>query len=125
MRLPLLFTVLVRRLATQLMMTLPLIVRLSGTGVDWAARGEVISLTDLPDPGLPIDDPATALQALILSGLVVNEDACRRALHEVQVPGRMQDGSGNGAWMSGIILMQPTMSLGDSHRCLKVVGSGR
>lgn len=53
-------------------------------------QGEVISLTDLPDPGLPIDNAATALQALILSGLVVNEDACRRALHEVQVPGRMQ-----------------------------------
>ncbi|WP_083003541.1 bifunctional tetrahydrofolate synthase/dihydrofolate synthase [Halomonas sp. GT] len=51
---------------------------------------EPITLTGLPDPGLPIDNAATALQALILSGLVVNADACRRALHEVQVPGRMQ-----------------------------------
>lgn len=55
-----------------------------------SCQGEVISLTDLPDPGLPIDNAATALQALILSGLVVNADACRRAFHEVQVPGRMQ-----------------------------------
>ncbi|CAH1044873.1 bifunctional tetrahydrofolate synthase/dihydrofolate synthase [Halomonas sp. TD01] len=53
-------------------------------------QGDVISLTNLPDPGLPIDNAATALQALILSGLVVNADACRRALHGVQVPGRMQ-----------------------------------
>ncbi|UYV20436.1 bifunctional tetrahydrofolate synthase/dihydrofolate synthase [Halomonas qaidamensis] len=53
-------------------------------------QGEVITLTDLPDPGLPIDNAATALQALILSGLVLNAEACRRALHEVQVPGRMQ-----------------------------------
>lgn len=55
-----------------------------------SCQGEVISLTDLPDPGLPIDNAATALQALILSGLVMNADACRRAFHEVQVPGRMQ-----------------------------------
>ncbi|MGP5565291.1 bifunctional tetrahydrofolate synthase/dihydrofolate synthase [Vreelandella alkaliphila] len=55
-----------------------------------SCQGGVISLTDLPDPGLPIDNAATALQALILSGLVVNADACRRAFQEVQVPGRMQ-----------------------------------
>ncbi|AYF35294.1 bifunctional tetrahydrofolate synthase/dihydrofolate synthase [Halomonas sp. XH26] len=55
-----------------------------------SCQGEVISLAGLPDPGLPIDNAATALQALTLSGLVVNADACRRAFHGVQVPGRMQ-----------------------------------
>lgn len=55
-----------------------------------SCQGEVISLAGLPDPGLPIDNAATALQALILSGLVVNTDACRRAFHVVRVPGRMQ-----------------------------------
>ncbi|WAM50088.1 bifunctional tetrahydrofolate synthase/dihydrofolate synthase [Vreelandella venusta] len=55
-----------------------------------SCQGDAISIADLPDPGLPIDNAATALQALILSGLVVNADACRRAFHEVQVPGRMQ-----------------------------------
>ncbi|BCB07739.1 bifunctional folylpolyglutamate synthase/dihydrofolate synthase [Vreelandella venusta] len=55
-----------------------------------SCQGDAISIADLPDPGLPIDNAATALQALILSGLAVNTDACRRAFHEVQVPGRMQ-----------------------------------
>ncbi|RUR32844.1 bifunctional tetrahydrofolate synthase/dihydrofolate synthase [Vreelandella andesensis] len=53
-------------------------------------QADVISLTNLPDPGLPIDNAAAALQALILSGMAVNEDACRRALNKVLVPGRMQ-----------------------------------
>ncbi|MDI5892673.1 bifunctional tetrahydrofolate synthase/dihydrofolate synthase [Halomonas rhizosphaerae] len=48
------------------------------------------SITDLPDPGLPLDNAATALQALILADVDLQEDACRRALAGVQLPGRMQ-----------------------------------
>ncbi|MDW7747792.1 bifunctional tetrahydrofolate synthase/dihydrofolate synthase [Halomonas sp.] len=48
------------------------------------------SVTDLPDPGLPLDNAATALQALLLAGVDLEEDACRRALAGVELPGRMQ-----------------------------------
>ncbi|WP_434985448.1 bifunctional tetrahydrofolate synthase/dihydrofolate synthase [Vreelandella zhaodongensis] len=53
-------------------------------------EGGEVSLTSLPDPGLPIDNAATALQALSLAGLALDEDACRHAFHTVQLPGRMQ-----------------------------------
>ncbi len=48
------------------------------------------TLTDLPDPGLPLDNAATALQALVLAGMDLEADACRRALASVALPGRMQ-----------------------------------
>ncbi|WP_414842950.1 bifunctional tetrahydrofolate synthase/dihydrofolate synthase [Halomonas sp. SSL-5] len=44
----------------------------------------------LPDPGLPLDNAATALQALSLAGVTLEDEACRRALSEVRLPGRMQ-----------------------------------
>ncbi len=44
----------------------------------------------LPDPGLPLDNAATALQALALAGVELEQQACRRALLGVQLPGRMQ-----------------------------------
>lgn len=49
-----------------------------------------INLPDLPDPGLPLDNAATALQALALAGLGLNAADCRRALAAVRLPGRMQ-----------------------------------
>ncbi|MFN2331291.1 MAG: folylpolyglutamate synthase/dihydrofolate synthase family protein, partial [Halomonas sp.] len=49
-----------------------------------------IALTHLPDPGLPLDNAATALQALALAGVTLEAEACRRALASVQLPGRMQ-----------------------------------
>ncbi len=48
------------------------------------------SLTGLPDPGLPLDNAATALQTLSLAGVTLEAEACRRALSEVRLPGRMQ-----------------------------------
>ncbi|MGM0534658.1 MAG: bifunctional tetrahydrofolate synthase/dihydrofolate synthase [Pseudomonadota bacterium] len=48
------------------------------------------SITDLPDPGLPLDNAATALQALVLAGVDLEADACHRALASVALPGRMQ-----------------------------------
>ena len=50
----------------------------------------VITLSDLPDPGLPLDNAATALQALLLAGVDLDAAACRRALGRVALPGRMQ-----------------------------------
>lgn len=44
----------------------------------------------LPDPGLPLDNAATALQAFELAGVTLDPAACRRALAEVRLPGRMQ-----------------------------------
>lgn len=64
-----------------------------GDGWRWAGRGaagEALSLGSLPDPGLPLDNAATALQALALAGVALDEAACRRALGEVSLPGRMQ-----------------------------------
>nr|WP_269476059.1 bifunctional tetrahydrofolate synthase/dihydrofolate synthase [Halomonas sp. MCCC 1A13316] len=54
------------------------------------AVGAFSSLEDLPDPGLPLDNAATALQALQAAGLALDEVSCRLALRELQVPGRMQ-----------------------------------
>ncbi|NLC20748.1 MAG: bifunctional tetrahydrofolate synthase/dihydrofolate synthase, partial [Halomonadaceae bacterium] len=52
--------------------------------------GAVLRLDALPDPGLPLDNAATALQALLAAGIELNEADSRRALREVCVPGRMQ-----------------------------------
>jgi dihydrofolate synthase / folylpolyglutamate synthase len=61
----------------------------------WAWRGRdasqaQIELVDLPDPHLPRDNAATALQAFVLCDIAVQADACRRAFAEVQLAGRMQ-----------------------------------
>ncbi|WP_404872824.1 bifunctional tetrahydrofolate synthase/dihydrofolate synthase [Halomonas sp. DQ26W] len=48
------------------------------------------SLDDLPDPGLPLDNAATALKALTLADVALDTAACRRALADVRLPGRMQ-----------------------------------
>ncbi|HSH57081.1 MAG TPA: bifunctional tetrahydrofolate synthase/dihydrofolate synthase [Halomonas sp.] len=56
-----------------------------GSGSDPAAI-----LSDLPDPGLPLDNAATALQALGLADVTLEPDACRQALATVRLPGRMQ-----------------------------------
>nr|WP_316935395.1 bifunctional tetrahydrofolate synthase/dihydrofolate synthase [Halomonas sp. ANAO-440] len=49
-----------------------------------------VSLDDLPDPGLPLDNAATALQALALADVILDAAACRLAFAEVRLPGRMQ-----------------------------------
>lgn len=47
-------------------------------------------LTALPDPGLPLDNAATALQALALAGVELKPRAVIAALKRVCLPGRMQ-----------------------------------
>lgn len=42
------------------------------------ANGEHIVIDDLPDPGLPIDNAATALQALVLAGLALEKRLFKR-----------------------------------------------
>lgn len=58
------------------------------SGLD--AQGRACHLDGLPDPGLPLDNAATALQALGLAGVTLDAAACRQALAQVQLPGRMQ-----------------------------------
>jgi len=60
-----------------------------GDGEGWCFWG-ANRITDLPDPGLPLDNAATALQALSLAGVELSDEACRRALADVTLPGRMQ-----------------------------------
>ncbi|MBB3188838.1 bifunctional tetrahydrofolate synthase/dihydrofolate synthase [Halomonas cerina] len=68
--------------------------RREGDGEGWRFWGQTpsqgLTLVDLPDPGLPLDNAATALQALVLAEVPLASAACRRALTEVQLPGRMQ-----------------------------------
>ena len=59
----------------------------------WRRAGERI--THLPDPGLPLDNAATALAALALAGITLSPEACRAAMANVRLPGRMQ---WEGAW---------------------------
>ncbi|WP_275287534.1 bifunctional tetrahydrofolate synthase/dihydrofolate synthase [Halomonas elongata] len=61
----------------------------------WRWWGEGRVLERLPEPGLPLDNAATALTALQLAGIELDEAACRRALASVVLPGRMQ---WHGAW---------------------------
>ena len=64
-----------------------------GAGWGWAGQdtdGHALALGDLPDPGLPLDNAASALQALVLAGVSLEGAACRRALASVRLPGRMQ-----------------------------------
>ena len=54
------------------------------------ADGSTLSLDGLPDPGLPIDNAATALQALALAGVTLQLNTVRKALRTVTLSGRMQ-----------------------------------
>ncbi|KJZ16430.1 MULTISPECIES: bifunctional tetrahydrofolate synthase/dihydrofolate synthase [unclassified Halomonas] len=54
------------------------------------AQGQPVGLERLGDPGLPLDNAASALQALWLALGELDPDACRQALAEVRLPGRMQ-----------------------------------
>ncbi|MGS2743731.1 bifunctional tetrahydrofolate synthase/dihydrofolate synthase [Halomonas sp. LS-001] len=64
-----------------------------GSRWDWqgcSPNGSPLTLNALPDPGLPLDNAATALQALTLAGCELNAEATREAMHSVVLPGRMQ-----------------------------------
>ncbi|NYT74690.1 bifunctional tetrahydrofolate synthase/dihydrofolate synthase [Halomonas sp. QX-2] len=52
--------------------------------------GQRIVIDELPEPGLPIDNAATALQALVLAGLGLETVLVQTALRSVQLPGRLQ-----------------------------------
>ncbi|WP_386077920.1 bifunctional tetrahydrofolate synthase/dihydrofolate synthase [Vreelandella sp. F11] len=54
------------------------------------ADGLSVVLDELPDPGLPIDNAATALQSLVLAGLMLEESRVQAALGSVQLAGRLQ-----------------------------------
>ncbi|MCG7599150.1 bifunctional tetrahydrofolate synthase/dihydrofolate synthase [Halomonas sp. McH1-25] len=59
----------------------------------WQGRdghGNPTTLAQLPDPRLPRDNAASALQALYLAGMTLDVEACRRGFANVQLPGRMQ-----------------------------------
>lgn len=61
----------------------------------WAWQGQdehqaPLSLSALPDPGLPLDNAATALQALSLAGIALDAAKTRQALSKVTLAGRMQ-----------------------------------
>ncbi|APX92773.1 bifunctional tetrahydrofolate synthase/dihydrofolate synthase [Halomonas sp. 1513] len=51
---------------------------------------EPLTLDHLPDPGLPLDNAASALQALALAGVTLDAERCRQGLGQVQLAGRMQ-----------------------------------
>ncbi|WP_229755590.1 bifunctional tetrahydrofolate synthase/dihydrofolate synthase [Vreelandella lutescens] len=55
-----------------------------------AMDGSTLSLDGLPDPGLPIDNAATALQALALAGVSLQLTTVCKALRTVTLSGRMQ-----------------------------------
>ena len=54
------------------------------------ADGLSIVVDELPDPGLPIDNAATALQSLVLAGLGLEKSRVQAALASVQLAGRLQ-----------------------------------
>lgn len=54
------------------------------------ADGELIAMEGLPDPALPVDNAATALQALALTGLALNKARVCEALSTVKLAGRLQ-----------------------------------
>ncbi|SHF43170.1 dihydrofolate synthase / folylpolyglutamate synthase [Modicisalibacter ilicicola DSM 19980] len=59
----------------------------------WEGRdgeGNALTLEALPDPRLPLDNAASALQALALAGTTLDGEACRQAFEGVRLPGRMQ-----------------------------------
>ncbi|WP_110674306.1 folylpolyglutamate synthase/dihydrofolate synthase family protein [Salinicola sp. RZ23] len=54
------------------------------------AQGARYELDSLPDPGLPLDNAAVALQVLTLLGITPRLEAVREALATVALPGRLQ-----------------------------------
>lgn len=59
----------------------------------WQGRtmeGNTYRLDNLPDPGLPLDNAAVALQVLALCGVAPRAEASRQALASVSLPGRLQ-----------------------------------
>ncbi|OHV12937.1 bifunctional tetrahydrofolate synthase/dihydrofolate synthase [Kushneria phosphatilytica] len=56
----------------------------------WLGSDNVTPLAKLPDPGLPLDNAATALQALCDAGVELSLDAVCTGLTSVRLPGRMQ-----------------------------------
>lgn len=52
--------------------------------------GQRIVIDELPKPGLPLDNAATALQALVLAGLGLEKSRVQAAFSSVQLPGRLQ-----------------------------------
>lgn len=52
--------------------------------------GQPLILEKLPDPGLPLDNAASALQALTLAGCDLDAGIVRQALSDVVLSGRMQ-----------------------------------
>lgn len=60
----------------------------SWQGVD--AGGQQVTLEALPDPGLPLDNAATAIQASWLAINTLDALQVRHALATVQLPGRLQ-----------------------------------
>lgn len=69
-----------------------------GSAHGWQWHGDdgqslALTLERLPDPGLPLDNAATALQALALvldSATSLDPVCCRQALGQVQLAGRLQ-----------------------------------
>lgn len=68
----------------------------SAHGWQWRGddgQGRPLTLERLPDPGLPLDNAATALQALALildPATTLEPERCRQALGQVQLAGRLQ-----------------------------------
>lgn len=54
------------------------------------ADGSSLIIEGLPDPGLPVDNAATAIQALALTGLTLEKSKLLTALSTVQLAGRLQ-----------------------------------
>lgn len=54
------------------------------------ASGQSVAIDELPDPGLPIDNAATALQALLLVGVELTQSNVQTGLTTVQLAGRLQ-----------------------------------
>ncbi|MEE3215503.1 MAG: folylpolyglutamate synthase/dihydrofolate synthase family protein [Pseudomonadota bacterium] len=65
----------------------------SGASWSWqgtALDGATVRVGNLPDPGLPRDNAASALQALWLARGSLEASACQAAFAQVSLPGRMQ-----------------------------------
>ncbi|WP_248730129.1 MULTISPECIES: bifunctional tetrahydrofolate synthase/dihydrofolate synthase [Halomonadaceae] len=67
----------------------------SGNAAEWSWQGlddtgRPLQLEAFGDPGLPLDNAATALQALALVGVKLERARCRQAFDRVSLPGRMQ-----------------------------------
>ncbi len=55
-----------------------------------SARHQMMTLNELPVPGLPLDNAATALQALALTGVALTQPEVQAGLASVQLAGRLQ-----------------------------------